>query len=234
MPTSGDMITTAFVDAGIRDPGETIPSEDSAYGLAKLNSMLDSASINRLLIYQLLQESKALTSSVGSYTIGSGGAFNTTRPTKIVDPSFIRDSGNSDYPLEIIEAPQYGAVRFKSSDGAIPSYLFYDNADVAGLGTIYLYPEPGISLTLYINSWKHLQSFASLTTDLVMPPGYQLYIESNLAVALCPTYGKRVNPDLKQTAKEAKAAVEGFNAPAGALGMPAMPGIRRRSSILTG
>ena len=47
---------------------------ETAY-LADLNTMMESWSLERLMVYQLLQESKALTASTGSYTIGTGGAF---------------------------------------------------------------------------------------------------------------------------------------------------------------
>lgn len=234
MTTALDLITTALCEARVFDPGETIPPGDSIYALARMNSMLDSWSVDKLMIYALLQESKALTTSVGSYTIGSGGAWNTTRPTKIVDPCFIRDSANADHEVDIIDAVAYGNLGFKSSDGAYPFALFYDEAFVSGLGTIYLYPKPAASLTLYINSWKQLQQFTDLTTTISLPPGYQLAIEMNLAILLGPGYGKTPTAELKDIARTSKASLKKVNASIGTLQMPAMPGVSRRSSILTG
>lgn len=233
MATASSMILRSLRLIGEKTVGDTLTSAEQTDYLADLNTMLESWSIDRLMVYQLLQESKALTSSVGSYTIGSGGAFNTTRPTKIVAPCFIRDSNNIDSDLEIIDAVTYGGIPKKDVDGSTPRLLFYDGAFASSLGTIFLYPEPAASLTLYINSWKQLQSFALISTTVVLPPGYQRAIEFNFAIEVAGGFTK-VSVEVAKIAIESKAAIKKINLPAGVLQMP--PGVVRggRSNILTG
>src|SRR3990167_4920612 len=116
------MITSGLRKSGEYSTGETLGSDVTSDGLAVMNTMLESWSLERLMCYQITQESLALTASDGTYTIGTGGDFNTDRPTKIVDPCFIRDSSNLDSPLQIIDAAAYGRIVQKTIDGTYPGY----------------------------------------------------------------------------------------------------------------
>src|SRR5688572_21302150 len=152
MATPSTMVIRALQMLGGKTIGGTLTSDEQTAYLAVLNSMMESWSLERLMCYQVVQESQALTASVGSLTIGSGATFNTARPIKIVDPCFVRDANSVDYPLELINAEAYGRIVLKTIDGTYPRYLFYDSAFASSLATIFLWPEPQAGLTLYINS----------------------------------------------------------------------------------
>lgn len=218
MATASSLILDGLVMIGDKTIGGTLTTAEETYHLRRLNSMLDSWSLERLMCYQIVQESLALTASTGSYTIGSGGAFNTTRPTRIVDPCFIRDSNNIDYRVDLINADAYGRITAKTIDGGIPRYLFYDTAFVTSLGTIFLWPEPQASLTLYINSPKQITQFALISDTMVLPPGYELAISSNYGIFAAAGF-KPISAELAKVAKESKAAIKGVNIPEGILRM---------------
>jgi hypothetical protein len=77
----------------------------------------------------------------------------------------------------------------KGVAGSYPRWLYYDQGyDSSGLATISLYPQPQANLTLYIDSAKQLQSFAAVSTALLMPPGYQRAIESNFTIETSPGF----------------------------------------------
>lgn len=233
MATPSTMIIRSLRLIGEKTVGDSLTSGEQTAYLADLNTMLASWSLEKLMCYQLVQESLALTSSVGSYTIGSGGAFNTTRPTKIVDPCFIRDASNIDYEVEVVDADSYGKLLQKTVDGSTPRYLFYDAAFVSSLATIYIYPEPGASLTLYINSHKQLQSFTTISDTVTLPPGYQRAIEFNLAIELAGGFVD-VSSEVVKIARESKAILKGTNLPAGIMRLDSGVAGRVHSSILTG
>lgn len=234
MATPSSMILNSLILNGEKTIGGTLTSAEETHHLAALNAMMEGWSLDRLLCYQLVQESLALTTSTGSYTIGSGGAFNTARPTKIVDPCFIRNASGDDWPLEIIDAQAYGRIIRKTQDGAYPQYLFYDAAFAASLATIFLWPEPYASLTLYINSWKQLQTFALISTTVVLPPGYQEAIEYNYAIRAAAGV-RDVAKEVALIARDSKAAIMRANAPEGVLRLDAgVSGSGRRASILIG
>lgn len=197
---------------GEKQRGDTLTSNEQTECLASLNAMLESWSVQRSLCYQIVQESFALTNSVGAYTIGSGGTFSTDRPTKIVDPCFIRDSSNYDSPVTIINAQAYGRIVDKTSDGSYPTYLFYDAAFASSLGTIRLYPEPQAGLTLFINSWKQLGSISTISASVTLPPGYERAIVYNYAIEESGGF-MSVSPEVAKIARDSLAAIKGLNLP---------------------
>lgn len=232
--TASTMLLRALQMVNFKAPGDTLTTTEQTIHLYNLNSMLDSWSIDILLCYQRIEENFALTTSQGVYTIGPSGNFNTARPTDIVDPCFIRDSSNNDYPIEILDAVAYGRITLKTVDGSYPRYLYYDGSFVApGLATVKLFPEPSASLTLYINSWKQLPKFDSISAPLMMPPGYQLAIESNYAVHACAGI-RPVSTETAKIARDSKAAVESANLKDSILRMPAGIGTGQRWSIYAG
>ena len=228
------MIMNALIMTGEKTLGDTLDSTESAYYLSRLNSMLDSWSLNPAMIQSVQQTSFALTTSQGSYTIGSGGDFSMTRPTKIIDPCFIRDSDDQDRPLQLIDTEAYGRIVQKTADGSYPAYLYYDEGySSTSTGTVKLWPEPSASLTLYINTLQPLQTFTSVSTAVVLPTGYQRAIETNFAVETAPGF-VTLDKEVIAVARESKAAIRVANAPKPISrvesGLQAYP----RSNILTG
>ena len=189
----------------------SLTTAEQNYHLSRINSMMDSWSNERLLIYQIQQTSFALTASDGTYTIGNGGDFNMTRPIRIVNPCFTRDADNTDLPLELIDADTYGRIVDKSFGDDVPAYMYYDAGfSATSTATIRLYPLPDSGLTLFINTLQPLQSFAAVSTNLLLPPGYQDAIETNYAVrsalGVVP-----VSAELMAIARQTKAAIKTTN-----------------------
>lgn len=210
MTTALQMISTAARRTGFLASGETLAADDAADGLATLNSMLDSWAANRLMVYQIQQEVFSTVANTASYTMGSSGTWNTTRPVKLDNSSFIRIS-NIDYPLDLIPADSYAGMPMKSNTAQIPYAISCNYA--YPLATISLYPTPSAVVSVYVRSWKALQSFSALTTDLALPPGYQRAIEWNLAKELCPEYGRAVTPDILRESVGSKLLITSVNAP---------------------
>ena len=196
---------------GEKSIGGTLTTNEQDYFLSRLNSMVDSWSNERLLIYALSQTSYALTASVGVYTIGSGATFNMTRPTNIVNPCFIRDSSNFDSELEIINDETYGQIVLKSTDNTYPQYLNYDHGySATSTASVRLWPEPQSGLTLFINTIQPLLTFSTVSQTLNLPPGYQDAIETNFAVNSTPGF-MAVDPNLMNLARASKAAIKTTN-----------------------
>lgn len=188
-------------------------AQEAADGLYALNSMLDAWGIERLMVYQIQQTTHTWPANTSSRTIGSGGNFNTTRPTKVVEGTFFRDSNGYDYPVTVThDRAVYDSISLKTSNSTYPDLLFFDAAHP--LMILYVYPVPSGSLTLHLNTWKQLQNFAALTTDLSLPPGYQAAIEHNLAVWMAPEFGKAAKEaakDLKPQAALLKSNLKNMN-----------------------
>jgi len=169
MPTAAAMITTALQGVGNISPGESIAASDMQSALGSLNRLLDSWSTDRLYVFQMFQESFALTANLGTYLIGSGATFNTTRPTQITK-SFLRVSG-IDYGIEIINDSGFANIAQKSFYAGYPCYLNYN--PTLPSGTINIWPLPQANMTLFIQSPKQLAQFSDTTTSVTLAPGYE-------------------------------------------------------------
>ncbi len=214
MATAISMITRAMRIARVIGKGETPDADESADGLEALNAMLDSWQIERLFVYQIVQGSYTWPSTTTSRTIGSGGNFAAQRPVRI-ESALAVDSGSNWYEIGVFQSrEEYDRIVNKASASTLPQFLFYDPA--YPLGVLYLYPVPSVSVTLKLNTWQTLQSFAALTTALSLPPGYQRAIEFNLAIEFGGTeFGKAadISDEVRNIAMQAKANIKSLNQP---------------------
>lgn len=193
-----------------------ISQGDSVDGDAKetnafeaLNSLLAFWGSEKLLVPYIIQENKTLSIGTNTYTIGSSGDINSTRPIKVVD-AWIRDSSNNDYPLEIISKNYYNEQALKTMQGR-PSMLEYSPEYT--LGKIRLYPTPSAAETLYIDSWKPLTAISAVTDTINFPPMYEEALVYNLAINIAPEYDKAIPDVVGLRAREGKDFIKGTNAP---------------------
>jgi len=209
--TLGELLTSSLRAIGVKNPGVTLTAEEVNDAKEILNLMLDTWSAEGLPVYAATIEGLTLTAGAASYTIGATAVapnFITARPTQILN-AFVRDSGGTDYPVEIIGSKQYQGISTKTTSGR-PYFLHY--VGTAPLGTIYLYPVPDAAETLYLDSLKPLVDLDDLTATIVLPPGYNAALKSCLAVALAPEYGRDPSQLVMKEAFESKKAILGINA----------------------
>jgi len=210
MATAQDLIYGAMQSLGVMGDGDVPTASEYADGLTLLNEMLESWSADRLMVYQILSENFPVSGGTASYTIGTGGTFNTTRPINIAN-AYLRGLNDIDYPLQIIPQESYANIQLKSVQTNIPYALYYDNA--YPLATITLYPVPSIGGTLYLNTWKQLQSFSALSDSVTLPPGYKEAIRYSLALRLSPQYGVNPPPQVVSLASSSVARIKRLNSP---------------------
>lgn len=191
MTTATTILQRSLQGIGNVGTGETPSADDMDTSFQALNDMLDSWSIDKLYVFETLEENFALTSGTASYTIGSGGTFNTTRPVKI-NKAYVRLS-DIDYDLEIINGEAFANIPQKSSIVTIPEFLWYN--PTSPLGTIKLFPVPQASLTLYIQTSKQLTQFATQATNVTLAPGYAEAIRYSLMPRLAAEGLGEVTPD---------------------------------------
>jgi hypothetical protein len=206
MSTALELIQSSMRLAGILASGETATADEAVDGLKSLNDILENWSLENLMVLQGNNEQFALTPGVSTYTIGPGGAFNTTRPIRI-GLSFTRVNG-SDFPLQQWGLDEYNAVSVKTV-GAIPEQYVYINENP--LGTIILYPVPQTASTLFLNTDSLLTFPVALATTLVFPPGYEKALRYTLATNLAPEYGVTVSPAVGAIATASKADIKRAN-----------------------
>ncbi len=186
MSTSAlDLITGSARLLGVLFKSEQLSADEANDGLIALNDMLDTWSNDDLMTYAFTLESFPLTGAA-TYTIGTGGNFNTSRPINIA--TAVVRMASIDYPLDIITQQEYQTeISIKSITSPIPQFLTYDNNYPLGNISIYAVPTAGSTLRMLSN--KPLSNISALTTVVDLPPGWKRAIKNNLAIDMAPEFG---------------------------------------------
>lgn len=216
MPTALSMITRAMRLTGNVASGATLDPSEAADGLDALNTMLDSWSTQNMFVYVLSQDTIALTANLASYTIGPTGSTVGVRPVEVDVSTYFTLSGVS-YPLKSLTTAQYNTIPVKTQTG-IPQGIWYNTTFPNG--TITLYPVPSQAMTLQLWSSKVLQSFPTLTTDVLLPPGYKRAIELSLAEEYAPEFLTEASRSLTIKASSARRSIKRVNLRVPLLQMP--------------
>ena len=205
--TAQELIKASLRLIGVESPGEVTDAATLQDSLSALNTMLKGWSVKRLLVHANSLENFSTVIGTGSYTIGTGGDFNTARPKRIPQ-AFLRIS-NQDYPLtEICTREEYLRISDKTTQGQ-PTNYYYDHQ--SSLGAVKLYPVPDAIYALYLDMWKDLSSLAALTTTVIFPSEYEEALIYNLAMRLAPSFGKPVPPEVANTAMQSLRDIQNFN-----------------------
>lgn len=125
----------------------------------------------------------------------TSGDFYTQRPLRIVGAFVRTGSGTAavDTPIGLVTEQYWNNISDKAATSATPTTLVY--RPTYPFGEVILYPTPSGVTSLHLKTERTLVSFASLTDQQYMPPGYQRLLELSLAVELAPEYGSRAAPE---------------------------------------
>lgn len=218
--SANDIITLALKEAGVLGVGQSPLAEDINDAFLLLNGMIAQWQRRRPMVYHLVDVSKQATGA-GSYTIGSGGDFNTARPAAI-NSAFVRQTNGSatvDYPLAVLSSREdYNDIVSKSVQ-SLPMAVYYDAS--YPLGTLYFWPVPTSLYQLHVTVYESLPKFTNLASQLSLPPEYFEALHYNLACRLRPAYQLPPDPTLVQLAKSALDTVKMANTQVPHLKMPA-------------
>lgn len=201
-------VQALIIDPALRKVGQSKPETvDRNNALDALNTMLNSWSAQRLLIFAVTRENFPLVVNQQSYTIGSGGNFNTVRPTKIID-AYIRDAG-SDFPLTIHNLKNFNDISVKATDGR-PEEIHYLRE--FPLGVILFDLEPDKAYTVFLDSLKPLSTFASINTQVSISPEYEEALIYNLVLRISSEHDAAIPAEVAAIARDSLAAIRRINA----------------------
>lgn len=207
MAKASDIIKDALQDLGVLRAGKSPGAADLTDGLRKLNTMLERWSLGTLMVPFSTQISHTLDGSE-SYTVGSGGDINTTRPTRVNHAYSTR--GGIDYQVYVAhDRKEYDRIVKKDITG-IPRMVYYE--PTLPTGTLYVYYAGDASDTLVLDVQGQLTQFPDEdTTDVTLAPGYQECMYSNLALKLAPAYEVSASAELVKLARDSMTEIKRAN-----------------------
>lgn len=203
MATAGDLITAAFVKAGIGSP----TAAQTATALISLNNMLSSWG-SEFLVPVVTREDLTLVDGTAEYTIGSGGDLDTVRPIKIAN-GYLKDSDGYDSSLSPMSAAEYNDISLKTREGRPTKYYFIPAETLA---IVIFNCEADATYTASFEFWKNFTEFALTTTPVTLPPEYKEAAILNLTVSICEDFDREVSKTVYARARDTKDALSAENA----------------------
>lgn len=196
--------------------GELPTSDEANDALASFQDMIDSWNADSLSIFTIGSNDYPLTLNQQAFTLGPGGDFDTTRPSKIVGMSAIllyNPVNPVEEPIAMYTWDQWQTqVPVKNVPGSFP-LICYDDGGMP-LRTLSMWPIPNLQpCNLRIYSWQSLVWPATLQTLLNFPPGYARAFRYNLAIELAAEFGAQIPPAVAKIATDSLAMIKTANAP---------------------
>ncbi len=208
-----DLILSALNEIGVIAAGEPLMPQDAAWGLEKLQRLIDQWNARRELIFSVGFNLYNLQANHAPHTIGPGGDFNVpVRPVNVVSAAFILNSGTAtpfDAPINIRDADWWAANPLKSLVSSIVTELYYDPA--SPLGNLNFYPISEIANPVRLETWNLLAQALTLQTQLGFVQGYWDAIVSDLAMRLCPSYERTPSEELREQWNRAMRIIQANN-----------------------
>lgn len=234
MATAGDQINGALRLIGMLAEGETPSAETSADALFALNQMIDSWTAERLMIYATQDQTFSWPQGTISRTIGPTGDFVGNRPVQLDDSTYFRDASTGvSFGIKIINQQQYDGIAVKTVTSTYPQVIWL-NMDMPNM-SMYIYPVPTRAIEFHFISVEELSQPATLTTNLVFPPGYLRAFRFNLACEIATEFGVEPPRNVSRIAMTSKRSVKRINDPLDIMSIPyAIVGTRQRFNVFAG
>jgi hypothetical protein len=199
--TVSDLIHSSMRLIGAIAAGETLETEELNDAFVSLNQMLSSWNTEGASLVGRKRVQIAIAQPVNSYLLQE-------RPVKIEAAS--TSLGGIDHPLEIVDATGWEAVPEKAALALITKKLFCDY--LYPQSTVYIWPVPRGNGELELWIYAVILQFTSVTQTIDLPPGYEMAIRYNFAMALLPEYPRsQVDPTLPAQAQNYKASIVQLN-----------------------
>jgi len=211
--TALNLITDVLLDMGVIADQQTPTAAQSAGALTKLNDLIESWNIDPQKLYGATQYILPFVANQASYTIGSGGNLNVARPDNITQ-AFVRNttavaSQQQDIPITILTDQQWADIPVKGMQGTFPYAVWFNMTNP--LIVAYVTPIPtgsNYSLVFWDNNANEL---LSLSTVLVLPPGYKRALKYGLFIELAPGYQIPVPAEITTLAATSKMSIDRQN-----------------------
>lgn len=189
-----DIITDAYESCNRLSPGESLSADDAAFGLRRLNLLVDELSASALYLFKSVQTSAPQS---GPITLGVGVWAAVSPGDTVVS------AAADNIALSPITMQQYNEIYAPNVTGR-PTMFAQD-----GLNTVYLWPVP-TGHTVKILTQDTVSAFADQLTDYTMPGGWAAALGAGLAVRIASVLMGNVPPSLVQAERGAMDRVEAY------------------------
>lgn len=209
MATAGSIIERSLRLLGQLESGEVPTTDEYADGLEALNGLVDSWNNEKLMCFSYQTETLTLANGDDTYTVGTSGDLNTTRPVEVVSAYAVIN--NISYSIKLISEEEYARIADKTTTADYPDRLLWRPTIASSQATAVFYPVPNGTVTVKLVTRIQVGSFASTATTVTLPPGWERALTHNLAIEIAPEYEVQPAPSVLKAASESLAGIKKAN-----------------------
>ena len=228
-----DLLIATLKLIGVISGIETPSADQQHDALERLNDMLDAWAANSMCIFQVVRTEWPLKAGQQVHTIGEGpGAdFQSVRPVWIQKAGIVSTTTDPEFelPVKLLNVDEWAQVTIKSVTTSLSWYLWNDYGYPNSNLTLWPIPSVGtLRLALYVPT--PVRRLTTVMAPLAYPPGWSEALRYNLAVRLCPEFGRPLDPAIATIAQSSYATLQRANTRPQYLGMdPALVGPQRHA-----
>ena len=180
--------------------------------------MLDRWNLTNLLVYAETISIFPFIAGQQTYTLGTGGTFNTPRPSRVERASiqFNTSAIPVEIPLDIVDVQGWQEITVKSTTSTFPLVLYNDNN--FPFMNLNFWPVPQGPANVILYNWQTMPLLTSLTELIELPQGYSDALIYNLAVRACQMFDRQPSAQLLEEASQAKSDINDINSKAYTIG----------------
>lgn len=189
-----EIITAAYEACNRLSPGEALSADDAAFGLRRLNLLVDEMSSDNGFLFQNIIISATQTDHI---VLGAGSWAAIAPGGEIVS------AAADDVAMSPITMRQYNEMGATAVSG---SPMFYAPD---GLSTVFLYPVP-TGQTIKLQTRVGVPEFADYETEYTVPSGYKSALAAALAVRIAPAIMGSIPNQLLRAESKLMAAINKY------------------------
>lgn len=232
--SAGDQINRALRLLGVLAESETPSAAVSQDALMALNQLIESWNIERLSVFNTIDQTFLWPVGEINRTLGPSGDFVGVRPVLLDDATYYRDpTTNVSFGIKFINQQQYDGIAVKTVTSTYPQVMWI-NMEYPDI-SMTVYPKPTRELEWHFISVQELTQPATLATTLAFPPGYLRAFTYNLACEIAPEFGVEPSRQVQRIAMTAKRNLKRINNPDDIMSMPySLVATRQRFNVYAG
>jgi len=183
---------------------QTLTAAETADCLLAFNDLQEIFATRKLAIYSTVNQTFNTVAGQATYTIGTGGDWNTARPVEITDPAYVVVN-NTSFPVTSMTQAEYNQIPVKTQQMTFPfRYLWVNDFPLSKI-TLWMVPSGVVPITFSIAG--QLTAITDAAASISFPPGYAKVFRYMLAVELAPLFGKEASPRVAKIASDSFADI---------------------------
>jgi len=204
------IISDAYFDAGLTQPGQIPTSEQFVMGMRKLTDIINLLQTQGIKLWLLEDLPVTLTAGIGTYTFGPAGGVVMAKPLRVVD-AYYSSAQNIRRPLNVMAWADYLRLSQITQQGQVNSY-FVDKQQTQLIVHFWLVPDAEAATgSAHLLIQRQVTNFVTVTETMNFPVEWRIALRWGLADELSTGQPQAIMDRCQQRAQAYRTMLEDWD-----------------------